>query len=153
MNKIKDVQMSKELRDRLSSFSASKPKPNFKYVPDVYRSKDQKSKDYQIPKELWPVFDLKALTGRDRIESEPFDGSRFSYAKYVISTVKRGLVGWSNWMDSEGKVIAFDEEIHSAGDQISDAALELFPEPLLLELATAINKEARLTEEELNGLG
>ena len=65
---IVDKKLSNELREKLASKGALGFTENleFDYVPKMYREKDKDSGEYDIPKELWPVFKLKA---KDGIES------------------------------------------------------------------------------------
>ena len=153
--KIIDVDMTEARKAKLSALAPITPKASFLYVPAAYREKDENG-EYFTPKAEWPVFELRSLTGRDRIESDSssfgIDGSvSFSFGKMVCGVVKKGLIGWKNWRDAEGNKIKFYDRFRGRGELTAEA-LDYLPEPLFVEIANAIQERSELTEEEKQGL-
>lgn len=154
--KIVDVVMTEELRARLSSYDPITVLKVFKYVPKIYREKDDKG-EYRIPKQFWPVFTLKELSGKDRIEVDPTeyhnDGSHsYNMAKSFVNTVRKGVIGWSNWYSlKDGTENVFQKHFRINGE-LTDEALSIIPEFLYAELVNAIDRRSILSPEEESGL-
>ena len=70
--------------------------------------------------------------------------------KRAYETVRRGLRGWSNFVDDKGKVIPFEEgTIPTAGGFIkgaSDNSLAHLPQEILFELAVKILEKNGMTK-------
>ena len=65
----------------------------------------------------------------------------FNHGKYVRSVCRKGIVGWSNYIDIEtGKEIKYEN------------GFKYLPQDLLRELSNAILSRGKLTEEEIAGL-
>lgn len=143
---VRNIELTPELTAKLRSFSPIKPDETFPYTPAVWR-------DESIPKELRPEFILRPLSGIEALESGDDmrgtvkydkDGQSemlFNHGKYVLSVCRKGIVGWSNYIDIEtGKEIKYEN------------SLKCLPQDLLRELSNTILSRGRLTEEEIAGL-
>jgi len=150
--KIKNIVLTPEMEKKLKSSLGFKLVDNYKYVPKAYREKNEKG-EFVFPKEIWPVFILKGIDGRQALEFEDellgeidinssnFNTFKIKQGRITFLTCKCGIISWSNFFDETG------EEIVYSPDKISS----LRPE-LLHELCNAIGERSILTEEELMGL-
>jgi len=133
----KDIEMTKELKEKLKGFMAIDISAEFKYVPIAYREIDEKYR---------AVFTLKSIDGitMTRIQDGIFDDAgkvnlqKLTEAK--ITVCKAGVLSWENFRDYMGRVVAFDPEMKS------------LPPMLITELFTAINDSATIQPEEEQGL-
>lgn len=159
----KDVILTEEMKKKLKGFMAFKLDAKFLYVPKIYREKNADG-EYDIPKELWPVFTLRAMDGVEATLAE--DEMEFNYSDFSdgkvgksamkmnsgrikIETCKRGIVSWRNLRNTDGTLI---QVAQSNNNGIDEGELRKLPPNLITELTNAITEQSRLTEEELLGL-
>ena len=128
------------------------------FVPKIFREDPE-----LFPKNMWPVYKLKPLTG---IQSAKMEGKtgHLEYKKdgdeeksqwistngpLRIETLKTHIIGWNdNHRDKKGNSIPFS---HNNG-AVSNKSLETLKQALQIELFNAINDGSDATEEELEGL-
>jgi len=161
----RDVVMTEEMRKRLRTCLAIPVKAEFPYVPRIYRAttldKSTGELQYDIPKELWPVFFLKGIDGvqatmmEDRLLGEAtYDGNQVKTSihsgKIRVRICKLGILGWKNFRDIQGNLIP-RPELDSDGT-VTEDSLKIISASLMVELANAITEQSRLTEDELLGL-
>lgn len=137
-----DKRLTPELQERLNKYSPVNPKMEFKYVPEGFR--------IEAPKNLWPVFNLKGLSSSDSMTGDFYDDKSgkmsIHMGKYYLHYFKYGVKGWSNW------VIDFKPEYISPFGCLTDEAIALFSEQMIIEFANAIISGTELTQDELEGL-
>ena len=154
-NETVDVKLTPELKKKLKGFLGFTTTSEFKYVPRIFREKNEDG-EYIIPKELWPVFNLKGKTGIEIADEEDNSGYldpdsnkiHLTAGKRRLGVLEKNILGWKNFRDEEGNLI----EYKRVGGVIYKTALQRIPAPLQLELHEAINEQSRLSEEELRGL-
>ena len=139
---IIDKELNNETRERLAAYLPISPRAEFQYVPKVYRESEKS--ENPIPRNQWPVFTLRGLSGAEETECL---GGKFTYGAYLCGVVRRGVVGWKNWGDCQYK-----PEYRFDG-KLSDEALARFPHLLIVELGGVINDCSKLSDEEITGLG
>jgi len=128
-------------------------------VPKVFR------KDPDLfPKEMWPVYKLKPLSGRESAKNEGKVGHMESkkddegeeISKWVstngplrIEILKNHILGWNkNHRDAKGQSIPFREN----GGAVHNDSLDTLRQALQIEIFNAINDGSDATKEELEGL-
>lgn len=138
-----NIVISPEYLEKIRRFAAIRPENEFIYVPVAYRS---------FPDELKPKFSLRSITGddalhfADEMRGEVYiDGGRaqvqIKHGAYTIAVLKKGIIGWENYYDSNGKIMEFSE--HNKSN---------LPMELMEELSEIITSSSRLTDEEKLGL-
>ncbi len=139
---MSELELTPELREKLASFLPITTDGTFKYVPRAFRE--------ALPKEQWPVFTLKTLSGMELAKAEDMlygnisgdigDGAsahiRVSRGTFVEHVCKRGILDWKRY------AIEFNGE----------ESLKRLPKDLLYELTNAITENRHMSEEELRGL-
>lgn len=151
----KEMRLTPEMKEKLSGFLGFSKNPIFKYVPEVYRQKDEKG-NYIFPKEVWPVFTLKGRTGLEIAELEDNSGYFDTEGKKMhvtlgsqrIKMLGTNILGWSNFYDDNDELI----ECKRVAGEVYKTSMQRLPDKLQRELFNAINEQSRLTEEELQGL-
>jgi hypothetical protein len=139
----KEIVISKEYLDRIRKFTAIRPSETFVYVPIVFRD---------MPEEQRPKFILKPISGEDALRfADSMRGEvtveegkaqvSVKRGEYTINVVRKGLSGWENYYDCNGKNISFSRD-----------AFENLPLALMEELSDIITSRSGLTEEEVLGL-
>lgn len=155
IKKTKEMRLTPEMKKKLLGFIGFTKDPVFKYVPKIYREKNEKG-EFEIPKSLWPVFTLKGRTGLEIAELEDNTGYFDADAKRMhitmgsqrIKMLATNIMGWSNFYDDNEEII----ECKRVGGEIYKTSLQRLPDLLQKELFEAINMQSRLSEEELQGL-
>jgi hypothetical protein len=138
----KNIVISKEYLDKIRRFAAIQPDESFVFVPFAYR---------ELPEEMRPKFTLRPISGEDALRySDAMRGEvvvdngkaqvSIKRGEFTISVVKRGLIGWENYYDSNGANIAYK------------GVIDNIPLLLLEELSEAILSRSSLTDEEVLGL-
>ncbi len=151
----KEMRLTPEIKEKLSGYIGFTKNPVFKYVPKIYREKDEKE-EYIIPQAVWPVFTLKGRTGLEIAELEDNSGYFDSEAKRMHITVgtqrikllKTNILGWSNFYDDNDEII----ECKRVAGEVYKTSMQRLPDKLQRELFNAINTQSRLADEELLGL-
>jgi hypothetical protein len=161
MSEMKDIGFDEEMKKKLDSFSAIQVDAEFRYIPKVYREKDA-SGNYKVPKDLWPVFRLRGITGADlmmigdelkyTIDTDGKVAIPNQTGRMAALTCKYCILGWSNFRTSDGKEIGQPRKDPTLGCLVSES-LGVISAPLMFELSNVIVGEGRMTEEELLGLG
>lgn len=161
-----DVELTEEVRARLRGYLGFDSSSTFKFVPEFCRDKN-KDGEYIIPKKFWPVFELQAKNGvelatmDDKASIFVFDaeeGERVEKTRrgrYMIETLQRGVKGWKNFrMEDFTTMIPFDKEkmIDAETGYLRESAFHKWKPNLLVSLCNAIDRNSRLTNEELVGL-
>lgn len=144
-----DKILTPELQEKLARCTPVNPKMEFKFVPEIYRK--------EVSKDLWPVFFLKGLSSSEAMQGDFYaekDGKQsIVYGKYFLHYFRHGVTGWKNWVNPKtGEEIGFKSEYVSLLGGLTDAAINLFPEQMIIEIATAVIGQTELTPEELEGL-
>jgi hypothetical protein len=145
-----NLELTKELKEKLSAYMAITPDNTFKYVPVIYRDKKN-----NISKKLWPIFILKILDSQEIAEIEDNSGFVVYDKKNPDKTewhglsgtkrleiLKKGISNWNNFKDVKGNNIIYSNE--------SD--IRILPIALQIELVNAITEQTQLTEDELRSL-
>lgn len=158
----KKVILTEELKKKLKKQTLISIKEEFIYVPEVFREKDVQG-NYVIPKNLWQQFILRGLDGTDKILLEDDLLSDVKYdingkpseikirsGSIKLATVRRGLLGWKNLYDEDGNI--FEDKKFTKEEPASDENLAILNPTIITELFSVIEKESKLTEEELMGL-
>jgi len=154
MGEVKDLVLTKEMKEKLSGLLAFQVDAIYKYVPALYREK--KNGTYIIPKEFWPVFSIRSLNGVELDELEDTVGFTVlkaddpNYREFHgrsgtrrLEVLRKGLKGWKNFRDDTGKIVAYEE---------GDAGIAKLPLAIRQDLQEAIMERMTLTEEELRSL-
>jgi hypothetical protein len=139
----KNIVISKEYIDKIRRFAAIRPEETFVYIPEAFRD---------MPEELRPKFTLRPISGEDALRySDAMRGEvtvdngkaliSVKRGEYTISVVKNGLVSWSNFYDTNGRVVEYTPN-----------ALANLSLVLMEELSSIITSRSGLTEEEVLGL-
>jgi len=141
----KNLELTKEMKEKLSGFLAITPENKFRYIPKFFR-------DNKISKDLTPIFTLKILDGLQLAEIEDnsgywiYEGTRSEFhgmsGTHRIIILKKGIVGWENFRDSEGKIIEYKNE----------NSIKILPMELQKDLVNAIIEQLTLTEDEARSL-
>ena len=154
----KKIELTPEMAKKLKGFLAIDPKATFKYVLLKYREKNKEG-EYVFPKELWPVFTLRArdgieiaerkdIVGYARVRGEGVGGKIDSWdfiptsGKLLLQTLRKGIVDVKNFRDNKGNIIQW-----RGADSIRCLSSETQS-----ELEMAINERSVMTEEELRRL-
>jgi hypothetical protein len=158
----KEVLLTEELRQKLKACSAINIKSDFRYVPKVFREKNE-SGEYIFDKSLWTVFKLKGLDGIDLVKAED-DGIvdvqtdangkvidiKLKAGSIKIGFVRRGLLGWKNLLDENLNLLP--DRKFTKNNPCSEDDLKILNPSIIAELYSAIEGESKLSEEELLGL-
>lgn len=166
---VVDVEMNEEIRKKLEAAGVLgyQIDAKFPYVPNAFKVKDKD--DYIIPKKLWTVFFLKSIDGFESAELEDLQRGNYSYDSVEgqringmsiktnssvarVETLRRGLLGWNNFRDIKGKLIAPWKK-DSIYNGASEGSIRFIHPDLQVELCNAMENQAFMTEEELLGLG
>jgi hypothetical protein len=166
----RDVVLTPELKDKLKGFVGFTVDAPFVYVPKVYREND-------IPKGLWPTYELKSKDGVELAETEDQAGYielrgsqstasrlRMQTGTARIATLRDGILKVKNQPVEGDRTVSYDkasktlttkgadgkEHIKNGADVKS--LIRLLPIALQVELQEAINERSVLSEEELQGL-
>jgi hypothetical protein len=152
---------SPEQEAALRGFLPMRPNQTFPYTPRVYRQKGEDG-SYLFPKEMWPVFTLRAKDGlgiaslEDEMEGVMEGGEmtaiRVRTGSQRLQVLRAGLVNCKGWRDLEGKEVAFSRDAGKRGSPVSDGFLRELPQELQIELFNAITERSELSEEEKIGL-
>jgi hypothetical protein len=143
-----DLELTKELKEKLNGFMAITPDNTFKFTPEFYRKNN-------VPKKFIPIFTLKILNGIELSEIENHSGYTVvdvrDYNKREfhgmtgtkrIEILKKGIVGWKNLINADGKII----------DYVDENSIKFLPLPIQNDLMNAIVDQTSLSEEELRAL-
>jgi len=139
----KNLEMTEEVRKKLSSFLAITPDATFKYTPQAFKI---------LPPKFWPIFTLRYMDGIELAEFEGQSGFivhsekgrefHGTPGKYRIALLKKGIEAWKNYFDKSGKEIVFQGE----------ESIKVLPPDLQNDLMNAITEQTELSEEELRSL-
>jgi hypothetical protein len=146
MNEIKK-ELTPELKARLSAYRAIKPRGEMhKYIPRAFKE--------AIPLKECPVFTIRQIPSSIEVEGSynqiTEQGTvEFNFGKYKKHLFSCGVIGWTNPLDVFG--IDFKPEFIEDG-KLTESAINLFPAPLIIELADAVTMGSNLTEDELLSL-
>lgn len=149
MGEVIDMKYSPEVQKRLQSLVGFSEDATFSYVCKAHRE--------NLPKAEWPVFKLKGKTGIENAKVEDaagfFDVKNqrmvFTTGTQRLETLACGVIGWnSKFVDRAGKAIPFEAK----DGRVTDKCLGRIPPGLQVELQEAINEQAALAPEELQGL-
>lgn len=166
----KDIELTEEYKEKLRKtgmlgFSIGAQWP---YVPKAYRKKN-KNGEYELPKELWPIFTLTCiggvkttlledeLSGNVTLGSVKKDGTtegstiNVKSGKVRLNILRKGIVTWKNFRDASYKIIAPPKKDEVLGGITEDSIDPIVPD-LQTELANAISDQKMLTDEEKLGL-
>lgn len=163
---ISNVQLTPEIRERLRGFLGFDTEATFPYVPKIFRYKDEKG-NYIVPKNLWPIFELKPKDGveinnlEDQIGHTEYNLSNPLERRYVsraglfrTETLRRGIRRWKNLrMEDLVGIVDFKPEYIGDGGLLTEDAVRVIPIKLQVDLQEAINERSTLNEDELMGLG
>lgn len=145
----------------LRGFLPMRPNVTFPYTPKVFRRKNEDG-SYLFPKEMWPVFTLRAKDGlgiasledemEGVMEGGEMTGIRVRSGSQRLAVLRAGLVNCKGWRDLEGKEVAFSRDASKKGQPVADSFLRELPQELQIELFNAITDRSELSEEERVGL-
>jgi len=165
-----DIVLTAEMKEKLNGFLAFTVETSFKYVPKVFREND-------IPKALWPVYQLKSKDGIEVAEAEDEAGYvelgkkddassklKMQSGKARIATLKDGIISVKRQPLEGDRLISFDRATklltitdadgkeHITNGATVQALIRLLTAKLQSELQEAINERSTLSEEEQSGL-
>lgn len=127
------------------------------FTPKVFKA---------LPKDKWPVFHYKPKTGvpwqievLDNFPAVNTNGEilladvspetlKILFQRTVF-LLKKGLVGWSNFLDEDGDPIPFVKDAQGEPTEETIAAIDTL---VAMEIASAISESLKLTKEERHGL-
>lgn len=127
VNKVRNVEITPELRAKLQRYAPIRAKNEFEYTLQAYK---------ELPQEIRPIFKLRAIGGVGRIlAQDALRGSvnglgevSFNRGAFTLHICKECIIGWSNYLDlSTGEEILFDPTLECLGEdtlyEIADAVL------------------------------
>ncbi len=149
MGEVTDMKYSPEVQKRLQSLVGFSEDATFFYVCKAHRE--------NLPKAEWPVFKLKGKTGIENAKIEDaagfFDVKNqrmvFTTGSQRLEILAGGIIGWNDkFVDRAGKPVPFD----SKDGRVTEKCLARISPALQAELQDAINEQAALAPEEIQGL-
>lgn len=171
MSNKENKTLTPELEERLrkSGLLGFSTETEFYYTPKFYRGIEEKDgkeivvEENVFPKEVWPVFKIKPLTGlenskmMEQIGHHETTGTgdkqvsvfKSEGTKTRVKILTEGLLDWKNFKDEKG----IDVPYRKNGSIMRKDCLDFMSFNLQVELSNAICDRMHLTKEELEGLG
>jgi len=176
MTEIKEVYaLTDEQKSALKNVLGFKVEDAFKYVPEVFRKKDDKG-EYVLPKDYWTVWTLRSKDGIEIAEVEDnsaymtFDNDKKESKMHVLSGKTRvqslmaGIISVNRFWFEDGSIMDFDSKAKYLKIKNADGSesvkngfdtknfIRYMTTDLQLEIVNAINERKVLTPEEQQGL-
>ena len=164
---MRDVVLTKEMRDKLKKSLGFSLNAEFKYVLESFR------KEFAASKALWPVFVLRVRDGVQITTDEDAISGAVEYnadthtshvqiksGEQRLRILGDGIVSVQGYWLSDGSRLSWkDNVLHLTGIEKDierpcdiHGVIRYFPIGVQIELANAITENETLTEEELRGL-
>lgn len=149
MSETEDKVLTKELEEELKAYRFFTDEKEFLWVPPPFLKSE-------IPKEEWPVVNIKCRDGISIAKAEDDLGYQSKNDKLYtssgtsrINALKKDIVNWKNIKDAKGNEVPFKRD---GKGLVPDSLIRKMPLIFQTGIYDAINKQSRLTPEELAGL-
>jgi hypothetical protein len=167
--------LTDEQKSTLKNVLGFKVEDSFKYVPEVFRKKDDAG-NYILPKEYWTVFTLRSKDGVEIAEVEDnsaymtFDQTAKESKMHLLSgktriqTLMTGIKEVKRFWFEDGSIMDFDAKTKFLKVRNADGSesvkngfdtkqfVRYMTTDLQVEIVNAINERKVLTVEETQGL-
>ena len=109
MKEVKNIELTKEIREKISEYCAIDVDGTFEYTPVAYKD---------LPEKFQPIFTMRYLDGIEDLQitkmhtviQKDSKEPTIDWSKFPIAVCQAGIISWSNYYTISGKKIKYNKK-------------------------------------------